>query len=309
MVLCLPRLSVAEIFVPQREETLLVIGQDKDNLIAYIDEMRTIPAGFMFYTSIQVTDGLFEPAPDRGAGIQHAQYFIENYPNTVVQLGLYMVGALDDTVRGVYDANIDKLAKWIKQTQRPVYLRIGYEFDLSENGYDSEKYIKAFRYVVDYLRENNVTNANYVWHSYGYINPGKLPQQWYPGDEYVDWIGVSYFNAFNKWNIDYVQRFATGRQKPFMIAEATPYRIGVEGGKDSWKRWYRHFFAFIEENNVRMVSYISADWNKLSMFREEQWGDSRVYMDRSVKKSWRKEIKKKRYLLSSEELFQKLNYE
>ena len=296
------------IFAPERGETIFVVGQDLENINAYTDEFKT-PGGFMFYTSIQVLDGLYEPAEDRGAGIQHANAVIEKYPNTVVQLGLYMVGALEDTVRGVYDANLDKLAGWIKETKRPVYLRIGYEFDLPDNGYEPKAYIAAFQYVVDYLREKGVTNANYVWHSYGYVNPGLLPTMWYPGADYVDWVGVSFFNAFNKWNINYLMRFAASQQRPFMLAEATPYRIGIKDGKESWKRWFKHLFAFIEENEVRMDSYISADWNKLSMFRGDDWGDSRVQENREVKRRWKKELRKDRYLLSSEKLFEKINYE
>lgn len=298
-----------KIFAPERGKTIFLVGQDYDNKMEYVEELGGVPAGFMYYTSIQELDGLTAAAPDRGAGIQHAQVFIDKYPNTVAQVGLYMVGALDDIVTGAYDANLNKLSDWIKSTRRPVYLRVGYEFDLPENGYDPEKYKRAFQYIVNHIDNKGVTNVNYVWHSYGYVNPEKLPHAWYPGDEYVDWVGVSFFSPFNAWNMNFFMKFAAMQGKPFMLAESTPYRIGVLDGKDSWKSWFKHYFEFIEENEVRMVCYISANWNRLAMFSNQDWGDSRVYKNRYVEKKWQSHLRDDRYLMSSKDLFKQINYE
>ncbi|MFT5387705.1 MAG: hypothetical protein ACI9E5_000839 [Candidatus Omnitrophota bacterium] len=298
----------AKIFVPETGKTVIIIGQDEKNIKEYINKVDT-PAGFMFYTSVQRMDGLFNRAQDNGAGFQHAQPLIDKYPDAIIQIGLYMVNALDDVVAGNYESNIDKLADWIKQTERPVYLRVGYEFDLPENNYDPEKYVAAYQYVVDRIRAKNVENVNFVWHSYGYINPGNLPTVWYPGDAYVDWVGVSFFNAFNKWNTEYLLTFSKNQGKAFMLAEATPYRIGVKDGEDSWRKWYKPFFKFIEEHDVPFVSYINCDWQQFVQFKNDFWGDSRVQENKKVKKLWQRTLKGERYLKASNKLFTELKYE
>ncbi len=142
--------TVRQTFVP-KEGKLLIIGQQKDAVEDYIKNVAMVPGGFMVYTSIQHMEGLDEPA-DQGAGINHAQYYVDHYPNTVIQLALYMVGAQDEVLKGRYDQNISKLAAWMRAAERPIYFRIGYEFDLPANGYNPATYQRVYRYIVDKLR-------------------------------------------------------------------------------------------------------------------------------------------------------------
>ena len=161
LFLSLASACFAQTFTPEAGKTLLVIGQDKDSIEDYIDSVGIVPGGFMGYTSVQDAGGLFEPK-DHGAGENHAQYFVEKYPEAVIQIGLYMVDALDGVVNGAYDDNLKKIARWIKQTQRPVYLRVGYEFDFPGNHYEPGAYIQAYRYVVDFLKKEDVKNVFFV---------------------------------------------------------------------------------------------------------------------------------------------------
>ena len=95
---------------------------------------------------------------------------MEHYPKALVQIGLYMVNALDGVIAGQFDYNIEKLAEVFKREDRPIYLRIGYEFDNPDNHYDPVKYIMAYRYIVDKLHRLGVNNVAYVWHSYAVID-------------------------------------------------------------------------------------------------------------------------------------------
>jgi hypothetical protein len=281
-------------FLPPEGKTFLFIGQDERTILNYMRSTDHLPDGFMFYTSVQQMDGLTEPA-DHGAGVNHAQYLADNFPKAAFQIGLYMVDALEGVVEGKYDANIDRLVSWLKSVTGPVYLRIGYEFDLPNNHYDPELYQKAFRYIVDRLRGQGVTNTAFVWHSYGFINPEKPLMSWYPGDEYVDFFAVSFFKAFNAGNMNLILKRAAEHNKPFMIAEATPSGIGVLGGEKSWALWFKPFFKFINDNNIPVVSYINSDWESFSMFKGQNWGDARVQADPVVQERWLKEINSPRY--------------
>jgi hypothetical protein len=288
-------LSAAEDFVPPPGKTLLFIGQDQKTINDYVRSTGHKPAGFMLYTSIQDMTGLSAPI-DYGAGVNHGQALLEKYPGARLQIGLYMVDALEGIVEGKYDANIKKLGQWIKKSRRPVYLRIGYEFDLPNNHYEPEAYKKAFRYIVQSLRKQRVRNVVFVWHSYGYLNPDKPLMTWYPGDEYVDFFAVSFFKAFNTGNMNFILKRAREHNKPFMIAESTPSGVGTGSAERSWNLWFKPFFQFISDNDIPVVSYINSDWEALPMFNGQGWGDARVQANKVVKERWLKEVLSDRFM-------------
>jgi len=288
-------------FIPTNGK-LLIIGEQEDSMDYYLATVGPVPGGFMFYTSIQLMDGLTSPS-DHGGGINNAKYFIDTNPNTVVQLGLYMVGALQDIVKGGYDHNIIKLADWLKKINRPVYLRIGYEFDLPDNNYDPDAYKAAYRYIVDHLRAQGVNNVAYVWHSACLADSPDTFLTWYPGDNYVDWFGVSIFNPLQIAKAKTFLKVARLYHKPFMIAESTPAGCVSTQAK---REWFKHFFDFINEEGIKVVCYINCNWDTYPIFTSMNWGDSQVQDDQEILLRWRKQIKNG-FLQSSPDLFNKLS--
>lgn len=90
-----------------------------------------------------------------------------------------------------YDSYLEEIsAKLKKYDNIPVYLRFAAEFDIWGNMADSESYKSAFRHVSDYFKKRN-SNVAMVW------SPNQASRwdididDYYPGDEYVDWVGVS----------------------------------------------------------------------------------------------------------------------
>ncbi len=291
-------------FEPPEGKKLFIIGQDNNTIENYIASNSHVPAGFMLYTSIQKLEGLDNESPDYGSGIMHAEELIRKYPNTVLQIGLYMVGALKETYEGRYDGNILRLAAWLKKIKIPVFLRIGYECDGPHNRYNPDDYKKAFRHIVDLLRRQNVYNAAYVWHVHSHkAKPGL--NAWYPGDDYVDWVGVSYFDQPQSVIAASVQ-FANDHKKPVMVAEGTPKGVGSGRGRYSWEAWYGDFFNFINKHEIKAVCYINNNWDEQEMWRGQGWKDARVEANEYVKKQWLKEINKDKYLKSSKELYDSL---
>jgi hypothetical protein len=191
-------------------------------------------------------------------------------------------GGLARIVAGERDQNIRQLAKFFSMIEGPVYLRIGYEFDGGWNrGYeDPEKYVAAYRRIVDGLRAENADNVQYVWQSAAspldILTDGGYSdiRWWYPGDEYVDWLGVSLFllldegpateAAFepptSRQLIGKVLELARERGKPVFIGEASPQGYDLTRGTNAniaptwdgpqaegkrsvspeeiWKEWY-----------------------------------------------------------------------
>jgi hypothetical protein len=111
---------------------------------------------------------------------------------------------LTDVVDGDYDAYIDEWAQAISQTQTTIFLRLGHE--MNGNWYpwsgDPEAFKNAWRYVHDRMEvTNGVTNIAWAWTP----NAQSIPDEswnayhnYYPGDEYVDWVGASGYNAASK---------------------------------------------------------------------------------------------------------------
>ena len=71
-------------YSPTGNQILLIVGQQKETIDQYVNSVGT-PAGFITYTSIQNLEGLSSPA-DMGAGTQYAQYYVDHYPNTVLEI-------------------------------------------------------------------------------------------------------------------------------------------------------------------------------------------------------------------------------
>ena len=137
-------------------------------------------------------------------------------------------------------AKIEKEAEYLKKLGTPVLLRFGAEMNVWEKAADPEKYIEAFRFVAKIMKEK-APNVAMVWSVNSISAEGKNYGMFYPGDEYVDWVGVSlyclkYFKG-NKNQDDNTQSiYLTGKfsnplrqldpvvklyggKKPIMIAE------------------------------------------------------------------------------------------
>ena len=295
-------------FLPPDDKVLVVIGQDIQSIDDYVKAVDVVPAGFMVYTSIQNMDGLYQSGENYGSGINNAQALLRKHSNTTIQLGLYMVNALEEILNGKYDHNIRKLSQWLVDINVPVYLRIGYEFDGGHNHYDPEQYKKAYRYIVDRLKQQKVHNVAYVWHSKGFLTKNENIMDWYPGDEYVDWFGISYFHLYHEEGRVAIVNLAEKHNKPLMIAEATPYGFRNQDGHKIWNRWFNRFFQFIEKYDVKMFCYINVYWDKQKMWKGQGWGDSRVEGNDYIKIEWLKKMEELRYLNSSVQLYKSINF-
>jgi len=297
--------STRALFEPPDGKTLLLIGQSLEDIQPYVATTKVVPAGFMEYTSTKDGEGV-DQTSNAGDGTQAPQKLAESYTHTVLQIGFYLVDDGDAVIHGERNASIDRMADWIKNSGRPVFLRIGYEFDNPDNHYDPKDYVTMFRYIVDRFRRRGVMNVAYVWHS----EASRLSRplgNWYPGDDYVDWVGISYFNQPQGY-MQPALDFAKQHGKPVMIAESSPLFVQAKFS-NSWNLWFSPLFKFISANSIKALCYINSDWDATDMFRNEKWGDARVQSGRETLARWIQETSKDRYLKSSPELFSVLGWD
>jgi protein-tyrosine-phosphatase len=227
-----------------------------------------------------------------------------------MQIGLYMVGALDDTIAGKYDTNLDTLNAWAKQTKAPMFLRIGYEFDNTDNNYNPQKYQEAYRYIVDYLRSHGNTNIAFVWHSGAFKNPTTNIKDYYPGDKYVDWAAVSVFGAPDS-RLDPMVQFAKEHKLPLMIAESGDTMGANATIEQKETQYYNPLFQFIKDNNIKMFCYPNVNWDKQDNGKngtpDLKWGNAQVQQDPNLLKFWINNIKG--YVESSKDLFKSMGFD
>lgn len=308
-------------FVPPEEKTLLIMGQTVERISEYMSHFpnQPIPAGWAAYWGIPEFKGVKKAHKNYDVGnTQNHQMLIDEFPNTVVQSAMWMVGKWDVAKKagsGEYDRVIKKYSNWAKSINRPIYLRIGYEFDGPHNELEPEEYVKAYRKIVDVIRAKGADNIAFVWHSYAAPPFKDYPlSAWYPGDDYVDWVGISVFGHAYRGNdfgphCNRVLQFAKQHKKPVMIAESNPIN-GIDNKSiEAWNDWFVHFFNFTYSKNIKAISFINEDWPSLRIKGIEDWNDSRIYNNAQISEAWFKETNKDRYLKQSPHLFQQLGYE
>ena len=205
-----------------------------------------------------------------------------------------------DVAAGLLDNDIASFLDGLEELARPVYLRIGYEFNgLSWNGYLPEPYKQAFIRVTNKIRERNLEVAT-VWdaitdNTTNYID-------YYPGDSYVDWFGINIFSdgGLTSPGTYAFLDLAASRRKPVMIGESTPQQVGVLDGQTSWNRWFAPYFNLIRSRpEIKMFCYINRDWSLYPQW--STWGDCRLEKNDYVKQQFSDEMDSPLYLHATTE--------
>jgi hypothetical protein len=312
-----PHQSPRAKFEPPDGKTILVIGQAPNEINDYARKAGTgDPGGYMNYADLRDFDGRTATREVEA----ELDGLVKRYPRSVGQIGISMVGELEAINRGQLDDNIRTLGEVLRRTNKPIFLRIGYEFDGPWNAYKPALYVSAFQRIVSILRGDSinnraispVNNVAFVWHSAAWNTFESHPiGNWYPGDSYVDWIAVSWFawtdpeqnkaaEDSRATDLDFARQHA----KPVMIAEAAPKKYFAPENPRSWDGWYSKVFQWIALNNVKGFSYINQDWNAQAMFANGDWGNSRVQNGSpSVLHRWQAAVEDPRFLRASDDLF------
>lgn len=157
-------------------------------------------------------------------------------------------------VQGDYDDFLDKFSKELKDLSRPVFLRFAHEADnpfypWSSTGDNTASEFKAaWKYVHDYFSSRNAFNVIWVW------NPWKATaaDDYFPGTDYVDWIGVTILN-YGRKNPDTtwytMQKLYEPFHKKTLFKLGLPIMITEMGSLPSEGRqlqWFREAFDSVK---------------------------------------------------------------
>jgi hypothetical protein len=184
-----------------------------------------------------------------------------------------------DIAAGKHDAELRRFADAARATDIPIEFDYDYEMQAAHpwggrfdgggttTGYGDpnwpdgpEHYRDAYRHIIDIFRQEGATNVTFIFQTNtvdgGYL-PGSYWEPWqqmhfyYPGDDYIDWLGLSVYSEplFNvgppqtfehkmlggssTYQGSYAEITALGT-KPLMINEMGLYRMPSEESKAQW---------------------------------------------------------------------------
>jgi hypothetical protein len=135
---------------------------------------------------------------------------------------------------GQNDAYIDSWARGLAAYGQPVLLRFAHEMHhqryawaVGVNGNTAEDYVAAWRHVRAIFARYDTSNVQWVW-TPNTIGPATaatylpLYQSLYPGDDYVDWIGLDIFNTgpHLDWGAPYWRNFSEVLSEPYTAVTA-----------------------------------------------------------------------------------------
>ncbi|OGC12425.1 hypothetical protein A3K48_04565 [candidate division WOR-1 bacterium RIFOXYA12_FULL_52_29] len=158
---------------------------------------------------------------------------------------------LEAIASGSHESYVRAFFLGAKEWGKPLFLRFGHEMNGNWYPWDGthsggatgpEKYKRAWRYIYNIKKSLGADNVTMVWSP----NHANLPTEswntvaaYYPGDEYVDWLGIDGYNWGNgEWqefgtifNATYLSLTALSA-RPLMIGEFACAETG--GDKAAW---------------------------------------------------------------------------
>ena len=161
-----------------------------------------------------------------------------------------------------------------------------------------DTYKRAFRHVVDRVRARGANNVLWVFHVNNYSMPSDLwnvAAQYYPGSDYVDWLGLSvYGEQFHgsdsfvdfapifEWPADEIH--AIDPNKPVMLAEWGVGEFPKEGDKSDWIR--DGFAAMQKKTFVKAAIF----WHERWQNADDSYSNLRVNSSPEALDAYRKGV-------------------
>jgi hypothetical protein len=173
---------------------------------------------------------------------------------------------------GSQDGVIQNTAAQLKALGGPVLLRLAYEMDQptthpgQRNIGPPAEFIPAWRHVVDLFRKAGATNVRFVWCPIASHFKDGRAQAYYPGDEYVDWIGADAYNwyptrktwaTYSSGILDAFYTWSAPHAKPLIIGETGTMEDPARPGRKA--AWFADALAWLKKHPaIKAWSYFDS---------------------------------------------------
>ena len=290
------------LYEPADGKTLFFLGQEKNFISDYLGFHKHTPYGFSVYTGLHEGSSFFG---DEWSvfGCQNLPIFSNAYPDAALSIAIYLVDTNEVPERimnGEFDIYLDKFIEILSQKKCPLFLRIGYEIEAGHLPIHPDIYKKTYKYIHKKFQSKLKGKIAYVWHLAGYKTDNDIDiMDWYPGDNYVDWIGFNVFDwPYHTFNNPYILNIldqAQKRKKATMICAASPvYGIEHQGSK-AWNYWFADVFSFINRHNIKAFTWCQYNFLQFESLQYRKWGDARIYKNPKVMKLWEDALRCERF--------------
>jgi beta-mannanase len=205
---------------------------------------------------------------------------------------------LQEMIDGKHDGFFKKIAVQAKKLEKPFFLRWmqemngnNYAWSGTKNGGSQtdgygnpskadgpERFVDAWRHIYKIFDKEGVKNAIWVWCPNEDIHAGSWNniENYYPGDEYVDWLSMDAYNWGTKGNFEgtkwrgfseifrpiYNTMEKLNKDKPMLVGE---FASTESGGNKA--EWIKDAFKQIKNNFPKIKGFIyfglykETDWN------------------------------------------------
>ncbi len=167
-------------------------------------------------------------------------------------------------LNGSADKNIRSVARKLRDMKRPILLRWGWEmngdwFDWggARNGQNAANYVKAWKRIHGVFTDQGAGNVAWVWSPNWNSSPNtswNKIQKYYPGDDHVDWVGVSGYNFYNETPSTLFNPITRlyGPRKPIILSETAAVRNKA--------KWIKQLHSWVEDTpSVGAVVWFDTD--------------------------------------------------
>ena len=202
---------------------------------------------------------------------------VPGMPAQAVPMISWRGAAYADILSGKHDALIRRAARRLAATKRPTLLRWAWEMNGDwyvwggvKNPEHSAGFIACWQRLHKIFAAEGARNVSWVWSpNWGSASPESWNeiQDYYPGDKYVDWVGISGYNLHREtpaklYDTVYDRYSAT---KPIMITEVG----SVDRGGRTKADWITTFADWVDDRpGVGAVTWFDTDTHP---GYEEKW--------------------------------------
>jgi len=218
-----------------------------------------------------------------------AQTAASDGATTIVEVEPYV--SLAKIASGAYDSYLIRYADEVAAFKHKVVISFGHEM----NGYwypwayhstPAKTFVAAWRHFVDVFREQGADNVIWLWQVNSLNAKTGSPHDWWPGSNYVTWVGVSGYyytpgNSFDNVFNPVVNDIRQFTQDPLLIAETA---VGPPAGQS---RGIADLFAGIRFNHFLGLVWFDQH-STAGGYKGENW---RLEGDRNGLAAFRKALK------------------
>jgi hypothetical protein len=177
---------------------------------------------------------------------------------------------------GDHDAYLRDWAEEIAELDQDVIIRLMHEMNGNwypwgpgVNGNESADFVAAWRHVHTIFAEEGATNVVWEWAPNQLYDGSAALEPLYPGDAYVDRIGISAYNwgeeaaAYHRWRAveelfqPTVAEIRTFTDRPIGIAETATSSVG--GDKTAW---LASLFTYALEHDYAFLTYFNMETHR-----------------------------------------------